>query len=283
MKRKVRYVSVVVFVLLLTSLFVSLVSAEDTGEYAWVLQEVLQTTPNTPSITPDEPFPAEVYEHTDHYTTRVELHETRAEIRRTAPGSSSGHRPMDIHVVYRWTPPVEVIRPDDTVTIPVDIDIINDETGGYGTTFSVSARLGQHWPMSIIAPTNWQSLEYITVGAPYSSRTAERAVHLQDSAEIMFAREAWSAGRPGREQTIRFSLPRGTLIDYVYQWAPVPEERKGYSAWQPESTEQELSEQFLSFFEEVEALVRLGEEYRAASPDYLKDFNELLDEYRPEQ
>lgn len=281
MKQNTNYIAVL-FVLLSMSVLVNPAGAADTAEYAWVLQEVLQTTPHTPSIDPDEPFPVAVYENTAHYTDWVELHETWAEIRKTAPGSSAGHVPMDIHVVYRWTPPPEVIRPGDTVAMPIDIDVINNETGGYGSTFSLGVRLGQHWPMLIATPAAWQGLQYATIGAPWSSRSAQDAIHLEESAQIQWEREAWSAGRPGTQQTIRLSLPERTMLGYVYQWAPVPEPQTGYTAWQPDSAGEDRSERFYTFFAEVEALVRLGEEYRAASPDYLEDFHALLEKYRPD-
>ena len=280
MKQKPGKILVVAVFLTLLSLVSYPVTAEDT-EYAWILQDVLQTTRATSSIDPDQPFPADIYEHTDHYTWRVELYETWADIRRTAPGGGGNH-PMDIHVVYRWTPPPAVIRPGDTVVLPVDIEVINAETGGFGVTFGLNARLGQQWPMSISTPSRWEGLEYVTVGAPFSSGTRSRATHIEESTNIVLEREAWREIHARNSQRLQLNLPENTMVGWVYEWAPVPEERTGYTAWQPEGAESEHSERFLSFFAEVEALVRLGEEFRAASPDYLEDFNELLEEYRPE-
>lgn len=210
------------------------------------------------------------------------------EIRVTSSGRTPDSPNRNMHVIYTYAPPPNVIYPEELIEIPMHQQLISNVTGDLFTTISASGNIASGWDLTVAEPHPLAGERSVAFG----QSTRDIPGLLDSSDDFVMARQSWRAGRPGGEQRIQLafgthSTMGGTIqLQYWYQWKPVPEETRSYTAWQPEpdpAAEQhcaELEERYYALLEELEIIVTAGDEQRAASPDFLEDLWDLIERHR---
>ncbi len=127
-----KLVSLILTLSILLSLFsgITMDASAAEAEYAWVLVDTYQY-PVPEAFKPGDPW--------SHYGS---IENNTIEVKTSIPhdlgvyGSADYSNPVTLHAKYSWSDPASVIRPDETVSIKLNQEIIVNNIGQYSLGFS---------------------------------------------------------------------------------------------------------------------------------------------------
>ena len=154
---------------------------------------------------------------------------------------------MDMHTIYSWNSPPEVVRAGGNISFTVDLEVLSNEPGGLFTRHGwIGPEGGYRWGFKMTEPEEAKGASILETGlptgdlsAPPTSRISDSTYLLQESGSVVFACNQFLGlgreGSPGDQRNIEIRVKGGgsqfaVYENYIYEWKEVS------------STEQEAAE-----------------------------------------
>ncbi|MCK9216919.1 MAG: hypothetical protein M0P77_03215, partial [Firmicutes bacterium] len=135
-----KVLSFVIVLSMIFSLFISTTTSiwADANNHAWVLVDRID-------------YPIEKTKYEPPLINSAEMSGNTIEMRQFRPDANTSFGtgdltpPSDLHAIYKWEDPPNIIYPDSTIEIPVEQTVITNNRAGYfiSTTFVISADISE--------------------------------------------------------------------------------------------------------------------------------------------
>jgi len=233
--RKKLILTAMAMVLLLGLLAGTGVTADD--DYAWVLVEK-QYYDNQMRLD-DEYSNAALGEREWSHNNRnyyYDHSEQRVELRKGGVRRNTSFPYMDIHTIYSWNSPPDVVRAGETASFTVDLEVRGNEPGGLFTTHGWIGPEGGYGGFRMTEPGEAKGAYILHTGlptgdlsAPPTSRISDSTYLLQESGTVVFTWDQFLWGRegsPGDQRNIEVRVTDGgsqlgVYENYIYEWKKV--------------------------------------------------------------
>ncbi len=163
--------------------------------------------------------------------------EQRVELKRGGVRRNPSFPYQNIHTIYSWNPPPEVVRAGETVSFTVNLEVLSNVPGGLFTRHSwIGPDGGYRSGFRMTEPEEAKGAYILSTGLPVgdlstppTSRISDSTYFLQESGTVVFTcnqRVGWGReGSPGDQDTIRFRVTDGGSFGineyYIYEWKKV--------------------------------------------------------------
>jgi len=170
----------------------------------------------------------------NYYYNHSEQH---VELRKGGVRRNTSFPYMDIHTIYSWNSPPEVVRAGGNISFDVDLEVRNNEAGGLFTTHSwIGPDGGYRRGFKMTEPEEAKGAHILATGLPVgdlstppTSRISDSTYLLQESGTVVFTCNQFLGereGSPGDQKNIEIRVTDGgaqfaVYENYIYEWKKV--------------------------------------------------------------
>ncbi len=237
MRKKILLTATVMALALLVGLCAGVAAEATSDDYAWVLVE--KQYYDVQMRSDDEYSTAALGEREWSHNNRNNYYnhsEQRVELKRGGVRRNTSFPWQDIHTIYSWNSPPEVVRAGGNISFTVNLEVINNEPGGLFTTLSwIGPDGGYNRGFKMTTPEEAKGAYILATGLPTGDlttpstfRESDSTYLLQESGTVAFTCNQFLGqgreGNPGDQDNIEIRVGTSNFFvyeNYIYEWKRV--------------------------------------------------------------